>query len=535
MSLEEIVKNNHYPIVFVGSGMSKRYLKNSPTWSNLLEEYWKKLKKEKNYYSYLHDINNEYKSSTTTDMEFLTNINVATSIEKDFNDAFYDEKLTVDNLSIKQAQQTHISPFKYDVANKFKSLELRNDVDKDEYNLFTSVLQKSRIIVTTNYDTLIESSISNNSNQKPKLYIRNTGFFDDDSDGWSEIYKIHGSSSDPNSIVINKSDYDEYDKNSILISAKILSSMIESPILFLGYSLTDRNIRKLLKDFSKQLPKEDTRKSANRIFVVEFKENITTLENQIIKDRDLDFTYTLIQTNNYKELFKQINQIDEGVTPYEVRKFQKVIKKIIVSSGQKSALDSYLVSPSDLTKLEDKIDNGKPIVVALGDTKNIFVTPTTTVYISDYILQKFDILPENALRFIAREQFMGRFPFLKHYNDLDIDNCVLEKFEKERIKDRVKRDLSSIDELLQKINVRNRVEYDSLDTILKLDVTEAIKIDLITYNSQSIDYKKLTNYIQTSALPNFVKYYKARNPKTSQEKTAYRKLFVAWDIITYKK
>ncbi|VDZ04807.1 Uncharacterised protein [Escherichia coli] len=31
----------NYPIVFIGSGISKRYLENYPTWEELLNEYWK--------------------------------------------------------------------------------------------------------------------------------------------------------------------------------------------------------------------------------------------------------------------------------------------------------------------------------------------------------------------------------------------------------------------------------------------------------------------------------------------------------------
>lgn len=535
MGLEDIVKNNHYPIIFIGSGISKRYLASSPTWSDLLEEYWNKLGKKQNFYSYLHEINKKFIGESDIELEFHTNTYVASYIEKSFNDCFYQEKLKVDGLSLKKAQQQNLSPFKFDLANRFSSTKLKKNLNKKEFESFKTLLQKSRMIVTTNYDSLIETTIEKSSRQNPKVYVGNSGFFDNDAEGWSEIYKIHGSSSAPNSIIIDESDYKKYDNNSILISAKILSSMIDSPILFLGYSLKDRNVRKLLEDFSKQLPAEDTRKSANRIFVIEYKENEPSLDERIIRDTELNFTYTHIQTDNYQKLYSEVCKIDEGVTPYEVRRFQKVIKKIIISSGHKKALDSYLVRPVDLEKLENKIDDGKPIVVALGDTKNIFVTPTPTLYISDYILQKFDILPENALRFIAGEQPMGRYPFLKHYNDLDINNCVLEKFEKERLNDRFKRDLSSIEELLEKINFRNRLHYDNIEKILALDINEANQVDLITYNSQSIKYSELTNYIQNMALPNFIKYYKARDSKKIQEKSAYRKLFVAWDIITYGK
>lgn len=36
----ELVKTNTYPIVFIGSGISKRYLKNFPSWLELLEQFW---------------------------------------------------------------------------------------------------------------------------------------------------------------------------------------------------------------------------------------------------------------------------------------------------------------------------------------------------------------------------------------------------------------------------------------------------------------------------------------------------------------
>lgn len=534
MGLTDIINQNHYPIVFIGSGMSKRYLRNSPTWTDLLEEYWNRLNQPQNFYSYLRTINNEYKDTPQDQLDFLTNTKVGTEIERLFNDSFFNGQVSVSHLTIKEAQQNHVSPFKYDLANRFKSTDIRDDIDLEEFELFNTLLQKSRIIVTTNYDSLVEDTIANNSSQKPKIYIGNSGFFDESSEGWSEIYKIHGSSTSPSSIMINQADYDEYDKNSILISAKILSSMIDSPIVFLGYSLTDRDIRKLLTDFSKQLPQEDTRKSANRIFVIEYKENEQTLDEQIVRDNDLNFNYTLIQTDNYKELYSKIGQIDEGVTPFEVRRFQHVIKKIIVTSGQKKSLDSYLVRPADLNNLENKIDDGKPIVVALGDTKHIFVNPTPTSYLSDYILQKFEILSEVALRFVAREQQSGRYPILHHLQNVDLEKTKLEDFEKSNITNRLNRDEESFISIKGKINRNNQKSFSSLHEITSLQNCKLAKrIDYITYNADHLDQDELTKYVQLEALPKFISLYKLRNNSNGMEKSAYRKLFVAWDILNY--
>ncbi|AXU29689.1 TPA: hypothetical protein ACKONR_000647 [Clostridioides difficile] len=42
--LDILIEKNEFPIVFIGSGISKRYLKNYPSWDGLLEELWKKTK-----------------------------------------------------------------------------------------------------------------------------------------------------------------------------------------------------------------------------------------------------------------------------------------------------------------------------------------------------------------------------------------------------------------------------------------------------------------------------------------------------------
>lgn len=67
MGLKDIIKNNHYPIVFVGSGMSKRYLENSPDWNSLLQEYWDMLNTGTDYYTHLHDLSNQIIEKTGKD------------------------------------------------------------------------------------------------------------------------------------------------------------------------------------------------------------------------------------------------------------------------------------------------------------------------------------------------------------------------------------------------------------------------------------------------------------------------------------
>ena len=62
-----------------------------------------------------------------------------------------------------------------------------------------------------------------------------------------EIYKIHGSVTDPRGRwCLPRGDYDEYWKKNPYLIAKILTLLVEHPVIFLGYSVSDPHIRQLL-------------------------------------------------------------------------------------------------------------------------------------------------------------------------------------------------------------------------------------------------------------------------------------------------
>ncbi|TWP54837.1 hypothetical protein FRA28_28410, partial [Escherichia coli] len=74
---------------------------------------------------------------------------------------------------------------------------------------------------------------------------------------------------------------------------------------------------KLLSDFSSQLPREDGRKSAERIILIEYKENEQEVVPKQITDQQLQITYTSVKTDNYKQIYDEISAVDEGLSPYD--------------------------------------------------------------------------------------------------------------------------------------------------------------------------------------------------------------------------
>ena len=128
------------------------------------------------------------------------------------------------------------------------------------------------MVLTTNYDTFIEQCYDN-ANTSVQIHVGNRGLFEK-TDDYGELYKIHGSVKDVNTICITKEDYQKNEKKSALVDAKILSNLTESPIIFLGYSLTDRNVQNILNSFVENAP-FDISQAASRIGVVEFDEGNT--------------------------------------------------------------------------------------------------------------------------------------------------------------------------------------------------------------------------------------------------------------------
>lgn len=100
-----------------------------------------------------------------------------------------------------------------------------------------------------------------------------------------------------------------------MISAKIISMLLHSPIIFLGYSLTDRNVRKIIKDFTCSLSEEEKLELEKRLIVVQWESDMKEIEEEVIIDKDLGCRLTVIKTDNFLELYKKLSTINQGVAP----------------------------------------------------------------------------------------------------------------------------------------------------------------------------------------------------------------------------
>ena len=311
-----------------------------------------------------------------------------------------------------------------------------------------------------------------------------------------------------------------------MISAKILSNLIQSPIIFLGYSLTDRNVQKLLVDFASQLPNDDMRKNNNRITVVEYEKDNHDFTEQIVNNPSLNISHSILKTDNYKQIFSDIGKINQGLTPYEVNRFQESVKTIVVTAGKIGKLDSYLVSPQNLDTLPEDIKKRR-IVVALGDKKNMFVNPSYIDYVEDYFKDGGTFLPEVALRFIANENTQARIPLVKYLKDVDYDKFeFLSKKQKEKIAKRIDK-MGTLQDIIDTVPRHNKKIYNDLQSILELNAPKTRELELISYNIERVPLDEVLDYIDNKVFPTLQDNYN----NTASELSAQRRLLLAYDLI----
>ena len=508
--LINLKKQNEFPIIFIGSGITKRYFKDAPTWDKLLNKIWDELHIKQTYFSRYHQLENKYSGDS-----FKIYSKIALELEGKYDDAFFDEFITLNNLTPQDAHKNQQSPFRTKIAEIFSNLEKRTGID-EELNLFKAMLKQARMIVTTNYDMFIEELLDHIT-----VKVGNKGLFEDQAE-LNELYKIHGSVKDPDSIVITEEDYKKLDRTSAIVNAKILSQLTRSPILFFGYSMTDSNVISLMQDLSDNMP-FSIEQAARRVGVVNYDPRQSALVETMEATK---FHYTVLTTNDFTEIYRTVSQIDQGISPYEISKFQKAFRQIIDVKGQQRELKQVLTSFVDLKRLPRELKN-KNLVVAFGDNRYIYKYPDYVSYVKNYFLENATMPLEIAIKFIANRPSNSTLPVSKYLIQIK-GEMVLDSTDQSKINKRLSHFCS-----LESLNVRTISKHDedilkkttfntSSDVIDRKDGVQVFtKIAYITKNIFDYDKKFVLDLIKSILKKRHEGFIKDTN---------CRKLFMAYTL-----
>lgn len=364
--LKEIVKLNTPPILFIGSGIPKRYLYKYPSWQELLEMSFAKFEQDTFQYQKYIDSCKRKKMS-----DFEINTYMGSLIENEFNKAFYDRKITINVGNKKNPSwvKRGISPYKMFLSDYFKKQKLYHSPElSEELYKFRKLKNKVSAIITTNYDTFIENYVFSDDFT---VFVRQHELFSADSYDIAEIYKIHGSATDAQSIVITQEDYKHFKESRKLIIAKMLTLFAEAPIIFMGYSFTDENIREIIEDFLSCLSDTQLENIRKHFIFISYKKNeknLIEIERTITTKHKIEIPFVEIQTDNFGLVYDELGKITPGISPLRVRETRRVIKTIVNQNMASTNAESIIVGIDDLSNMDL---SSKPLAVAIGYKENI--------------------------------------------------------------------------------------------------------------------------------------------------------------------
>ncbi|MDA5316976.1 SIR2 family protein [Vibrio cholerae] len=374
MNVSDFVNRfTNHPVLFIGTGFSLRYLTNSYSWDSLLAHIAFELTGNDEFYldikarSLLKNGSFDYEQ-VADELEQIFNVQLANDRNgkfADINATFYEH----------MRNGKCLSRFKIYISKLVGDLRFKDNIDAE-----IAALKKARknigSIITTNYDELVENIFGFNKLVGNDILLSNP---------YGSVYKIHGCVTDPDRIIITKKDYSVFDERYELIRAQLLSLFIHNPIIFIGYSVSDVNIKSILNTiFSYVEPNsEQANKIRSNFLLVEYDEGNLSVD---IVEHDIDINgnqirINKVKTNNFQSVYEALSELVLPVSAMDVRKVQSVWRTIITGGDIKVKITEDL----------DKLSNGE-MVIAVGSEKTITYDFMTT---KEMIRNYFQIIEES--------------------------------------------------------------------------------------------------------------------------------------------
>ncbi|MBK8815127.1 MAG: SIR2 family protein [Methylococcaceae bacterium] len=472
MDIKEFISHyKNHPILFVGTGISLRYLKNSFTWEGLLKKITYDLKENTDYFfDWKSDCleNEKYrydKIASLLEVEFTNSLKIDRNGKfKSVNDVFF--------KNMENGIQSN--RLKIYLSELLSSLE-HNDEKLTEIIELKKVCKNIGSVITTNYDKFIETLFEFQPLVGNDILLSNP---------YGSVYKIHGCISEPSKIIITKDDYDQFNSKYELIRAQLLSLFIHNPIVFLGYSIGDENIKSILKTiFTYVEPNSDQAKRIRDNFLlVEYEEGSTSQET-CEHDIDIEGFSTIrinkIKTDDFCSVYQAIAGLTLPISAMDIRKVQSIVKEIYAGGD----IEVSITDDLDSLKNHDK-------VLVIGSNKSItYEFHTQNEMISNY----FKILEESNSQLlnlinkysINASQYFPIFGFSTICETIkQVEKLKTQQREKIRsalgqIKDVCKSEHSTIQEIIDdtSITVSNKVNA-VLWSIFNASVTSSTNIKI---------------------------------------------------------
>lgn len=369
--LEHLNQFASAPFLFVGSGFSLRYAE-SDNWAQLLERMARLAGKPYAYYS----------SSADGDP-----LQTATLIAEDLRERWWTAPEFAESRDAFPSPAGRESPFKYEVAKSLDDIASRLP-DVGPLNDELEALRAATVegIITTNFDEILEYVF-------PDFvpYVGQDELLFKDPKGVAEIYKIHGSAAQPESLVITSADFERFRPRNPYLAAKLLTIFVEHPVIFVGYSLSDPNVRSIITSIASVLTNDNIQQLENRLIFLNWDPDAAepTVAPSTFALDDTSIPIRLITAPDFLSTFRVLGQLHRRFPAKILRHLkQEVYELARTSEPSKTVVVSDLESDTNL----DQVD----VVIGVGVSTRLQDKGVTGLTRRDLI---FDVLdPDLELR-----------------------------------------------------------------------------------------------------------------------------------------
>lgn len=328
--LKQMAKAGTAPFLFVGSGLSRRYLR-LEDWATLLQRFAEPLSKPYEY----------YRAKANSDLP-----SVASLMADEFYDLWWaDPAFEASREANGKLIAVKEDCLKLEIAGYVgsKAFEEGQDPNLDEE---VALLKKSVIdgVITTNWDTFLESTFPDY-----EVYVGQEEVLFSPSHGVAEIYKIHGCVTNPPSLVLTQSDYDRFNQRNAYLAARLLTTFVDHPIIFIGYSLSDANIIDILGQVVSCLSTENANRLADRlIFLQRDSAGLgDMLEYSVLQLGTHTLPITLVRTNDFRGVFGALASIQRRFPARLLRTMKEHVYELVSSNDPKGKIAVVDIEKAD--------------------------------------------------------------------------------------------------------------------------------------------------------------------------------------------
>lgn len=396
------------PFLFLGSGFSIRYL-GLEDWKGLLSRFCITGKP----FAY-------YLASADGDYPTLANL-----LAEDFNKYWWEAEEFKASIKENESKIEDVtSALRIEISNYLSQLD--KNASKGSYSEEIKLLSALNVdgVITTNWDVFIEQLFPDY-----KVYIGQEELLFSNPQEIGEIYKIHGCSTKPNSLILTKKDYDKFNEKNAYLAAKLITLFVEHPIVFIGYSLSDENIKSLLKAISSCIGEQNLDQLRKNLIFVQHQKDGTeeSMSDTYVTIDGIQIPLILIKTDNFSQIYEAIDATKRKIPARVLRFCKEQLFELVQSAEPEQKLCVV-----DIDEIENKED--VEFVVGVGvatkrhEDNTVAKVGYATVTVPDLIHdllhddKQYDAqqILEHAIRFALRSA--RNVPVFKYLKQVGINN-----------------------------------------------------------------------------------------------------------------